>query len=76
MPRLGLRLAPPSRKKLRPSARGESLQAFILVDVGPAHYGRELGGLRGIDFLKRAGAIVNLRDWTLEFTAAAVQSPQ
>lgn len=48
----------------------------FVVDVGPAHYGRDLGGLLGIDFLKRAGAVVNLGDWTIEFAAAAVQSSQ
>lgn len=46
------------------------------VHVGPAHYGADLGGLLGADFLEKTGAIVNLRDWTIEFTAAAVQSPQ
>ena len=44
--------------------------------VGPAPYGNDLGGLLGVDFLKRAGAVVNLHDWTIEFAAVAVQSPQ
>jgi len=50
--------------------------APFLVDVGPAHYGRDLGGLLGMDFLVRAGAVVNLVDWTIEFAAGAVQSPR
>ena len=50
--------------------------APFVVDLGPAHYGRDLGGLLGIDSLKPAGAVVNLRDWTIEFAAGAVQSPQ
>lgn len=45
------------------------------VHVGPAPYGNDLGGLLGLDFLSRAGAVVNLREWTLEFAAPAVQSP-
>jgi hypothetical protein len=43
------------------------------VDVGSADYGRDLGGLLGLDFLRRAGAIINLADWTIDF-APAVQS--
>jgi hypothetical protein len=46
------------------------------VHVGPASYGRDLGGLLGLDFLRLTGAVINLRDWTIEFTAGAVQSPQ
>jgi aspartyl protease len=48
----------------------------LVVHVGPASYGRDLGGLLGLDFLRLTGAIINLRDWTIEFAAGAVQSPQ
>ncbi len=37
------------------------------IEVGSMNYGFELNGILGMDFLTQAGAIINLRDLTLEF---------
>jgi predicted aspartyl protease len=37
------------------------------IEVGSVNYGFDLNGILGMDFLTRAGAIINLRDLTLEF---------
>ncbi len=37
------------------------------VEIGAMDYGFDLGGILGMDFLLAAGAILNLRDLTLEF---------
>ena len=37
------------------------------IEVGSMNYGFDLNGILGMDFLTRAGAIVNLQHLTLEF---------
>jgi predicted aspartyl protease len=39
------------------------------IEVGSMNYGFDLNGILGMDFLTRAGAIINLRELTLEFEA-------
>ena len=54
---------------------GDEIQVFgFAPHVGPAHFGRDLGGLLGLDFLRLTGAIIDLRRWTIDFEPA-VQSP-
>jgi predicted aspartyl protease len=60
--------------KLQRVAIGDEIQVLgFAPHVGPAHYGRDLGGLLGLDFLELTGAIINLTDWTIDFVPA-VQS--
>jgi len=42
------------------------------VEVGSMDYGFGIQGMLGMDFLLRAGAIINLRDLSLEFSNEAV----
>ena len=42
--------------------------------VGPAHFGWDLGGLLGLDFLRLTGAIIDLRHWTIDFDPAVQSS--
>ena len=42
------------------------------VEVGGMDYGFEIQGILGMDFLLRSGAIVNLRDLSLEFPSKAL----
>ncbi len=37
------------------------------IEVGSMDYGFDLNGILGMDFLIQAGAVINLRDLTLEF---------
>jgi predicted aspartyl protease len=37
------------------------------IEVGSMNYGFDLNGILGMDFLTQAGAVINLRDLTLEF---------
>ncbi len=37
------------------------------VEIGGMDYGFEINGILGMDFLRRAGAIINLRDLTIDF---------
>ena len=39
------------------------------IEVGSVDYGFDLNGILGMDFLIQAGAMINLRDLTLEFEA-------
>jgi hypothetical protein len=39
------------------------------IEVGGMNYGFDIDGILGMDFLTRAGAIVNLRDLRLDFAA-------
>jgi len=41
------------------------------VKVGGMDYGFEIQGILGMDFLLQAGAIINLRDLSLEFPSEA-----
>jgi predicted aspartyl protease len=41
------------------------------VEVGGMDYGFEIQGILGMDFLLQAGAIINLRDLSLEFPSEA-----
>ena len=43
--------------------------AQFQIEVGGMDYGFEINGILGMDALTLAGAIVNLRDLTLEFAA-------
>lgn len=38
------------------------------IEVGGMDYGFEIQGILGMDFLLRAGAIINLRDLSLDFS--------
>ena len=38
------------------------------VEIGELDYGIEIGGILGMDFLRAAGAIIDLRDSTLELS--------
>jgi hypothetical protein len=53
--------------------QGEIAMQRFAPHIGPARYGRDIGGLLGLDFLRQAGAIINLADWTIDFVPA-VQS--
>jgi hypothetical protein len=54
---------------------GDAIQVFDFAPhVGPAHYGRDLGGLLGLDFLRLTGAIIDLRRWTIDFDPAVQSS--
>jgi predicted aspartyl protease len=37
------------------------------IEVGGLSYGFEIDGILGMDFLTKAGAIINLRDFNLDF---------
>lgn len=37
------------------------------VEIGELDYGFEIGGILGMDFLRETGAIIDLRDLTVEF---------
>jgi hypothetical protein len=37
------------------------------IEVGGMNYGFDIDGILGMDFLTRAGAIINLRDLRLDF---------
>ncbi len=43
------------------------------IEVGSMNYGFDLNGILGMDFLRQAGTIINLRELTLEFGAALTQ---
>jgi hypothetical protein len=54
---------------------GDEIQVLRFAPhVGPVHFGWDLGGLLGLDFLRLTGAIIDLRRWTIDFQPA-VQSP-
>ena len=37
------------------------------VEIGGMDYGFDINGILGMDFLRQAGAIINLRDLTIDF---------
>ncbi len=37
------------------------------VEIGGMDYGFEINGILGVDFMKRAGALIDLRNLTIEF---------
>ncbi len=43
--------------------------ANFAIEVGSMNYGFDLNGILGMDFLTQAGAVINLRELTLEFDA-------
>ncbi len=47
---------------------GHGLESFE-VEIGELDYGFEIGGILGMDFLRAAGAVIDLRNLTLEFFA-------
>lgn len=47
---------------------GQCQVTDIEIEVGGMDYGFEIQGILGMDFLLRAGAIINLRDLSLEFS--------
>jgi len=54
---------------------GDEIQVFRFTPhIGPVHFGRDIGGFLGFDFLRLTGAIIDLRRWTIDFDPA-VQSP-
>ena len=46
---------------------GENRVSPFLIEVGAMDYGFEIGGILGMDFLQRAGAILNLAELVIEF---------
>ena len=52
---------------------GVSIEARTIhdfeIEVGGMNYGFDIDGILGMDFLTRAGAIINLHNLTLEFEA-------
>lgn len=63
-----------TRHKLDRVRIGDAIQVLgVTPHVGRADYGRDIGGLLGLDFLRRAGAIIDLGAWTIDFDPA-VQS--
>jgi hypothetical protein len=50
---------------------GVSIEAQTITDfeieVGGMNYGFDIDGILGMDFLTRAGAVINLRDLSLDF---------
>ena len=57
----------------------DSLPYFLLrnnsIEVGGMDYGFEMHGILGMDFLTRAGAIINLREMTIAFAVDAERTP-
>jgi hypothetical protein len=51
----------------RIEAGGRGLDGFEL-EIGAMEYGFDIGGILGMDFLRGAGAILNLRDLTFELS--------
>lgn len=47
---------------------GATIDRFS-IDVGGMDYARDINGILGMDFLLRAGTMINLRKMTLEFDA-------
>jgi predicted aspartyl protease len=47
---------------------GQCQVTDIEIEVGGMDYGFEIQGILGMDFLLRAGAIINLRDLSIEFS--------
>ena len=47
---------------------GQCQVTDVEIEVGGMDYGFEIQGILGMDFLLRAGAIINLRDLSLEFS--------
>ena len=48
---------------------GRALNGFE-VEIGGMDYGFEINGILGMDFLTRAGAVLDLGNLTIEFTGA------
>jgi hypothetical protein len=49
---------------------GEIAMKRFAPHIGVGHYGRDIGGLLGLDFLRQTGAIIDLRRWTIDFDPA------
>jgi hypothetical protein len=47
---------------------GQHRVEWFEVEIGGMDYGFEINGILGMDFLTRAGAIINLRELRLEFS--------
>jgi hypothetical protein len=56
-----------TRRVDRIEAGGHGLGGFEL-EIGAMEYGFDIGGMLGMDFLRAAGAILNVRDLTLELS--------
>jgi len=41
------------------------------IEIGGMDYGFEINGILGMDFLMQTGAVINLRDMTIEFSSEA-----
>ncbi len=48
---------------------GEHSLSNFDVEIGGMDYGFEINGILGMDFLRRAGAIINLRELRMNFKA-------
>lgn len=49
---------------------GERSIADFEIQVGGMDYGFQINGILGMDFLTRAGAIINLQQMTIEFASS------
>ncbi len=47
---------------------GEHKLSNFDVEIGGMDYGFEINGILGMDFLRRTGAIINLRELRIDFT--------
>jgi hypothetical protein len=56
-----------TRRVDRIHAGGPGLDGFEL-EIGAMDYGFDIGGILGMDFLRGAGAVMNLSDLTLELS--------
>jgi predicted aspartyl protease len=48
-------------------AVGDAYLSDFDIEIGGMDYGFEIYGIIGMDFLRRTGSVINLRDMTLEF---------
>ena len=48
---------------------GERSIADFEIEVGGMDYGFKINGILGMDFLTRAGAVINLQEMRIEFTS-------
>lgn len=65
--RLTLRDDLPFNRQIDRLAVGTNGLDRFEVEIGEMDYGFEIGGILGMDFLRVAGAVIDLRRLTLEF---------
>ncbi len=47
---------------------GQRAVSGVEIEIGGVDYGFEINGILGMDFMLQAGAIINLRDLSIEFS--------